>query len=380
MKWKTLPFHPILASAFCVASLSLWAQTAVGQSTDASKSWTSTTEPQVSVHVNPTRVTETHSQAGDRTVDTQSVEQFGTDGHFQPSYDVEKESVRVNATTLRTVVRTFGRDGGGHKTLTQVTEESRKSLPDGAEEIVRTTSIPDQYGHLPITQRETTSTRITGPDAQETKTTVFITDGSGGLAPSVQTVQHQTRASDHTIAVQKTTRLIDGAGKWQIHELKETTITENGNDRTTEERVSVPEYDGGKLSVISHTVAKDAEAGSGARQVSDETYSTYIPGSAPDGKLHLSQRATIVSRPQSNGSQLTEQQVEQPNFGDPNADLQLTGRTIEIVSTDSSGKLQTRTIQGRDGGGHMRVVSVDVRKSNQTRAVQVDTTPQNKPK
>jgi hypothetical protein len=379
MEWKAFfrpAFYAALVVLFCGASFYLWAQTADTQPSDASKSWTATTEPQVRVNVNPTRTTETHKETGNRTVDTQSVERLGPDGHFEPYFDTEKESIRVNATTVRTVVRTFGRDGGGQRTLTQVAEEERESLPAGGEKVVRTTSNPNMDGHLPIVQREVTDTQKTGPDVQETKTTVFLSDGSGGLTPRMQIRERQKHSSDHT-EVQKSTLLLDGAGNWQVHELKESTIRENGKDRTTEERVSRPGFDG-KLAVASHTVDKESETASGEKRDSVETYSTDIPGSAPDGNMHLSQRVTTVRRPHSDGGQATEQQLEQPNPGDPGAGLQLTTRTIDIVSTDASGRQQTRTIQVRDGSGNLGVVSVETRKSNQTHAVQVDTAPRDK--
>ena len=80
----------------------LWAQTSDPQTGDADKSWTATTESQ-SDNLNPTRTTESHTQSGNRTVDKQSVQRRGSDGHFEPFQDIEKESVQVNATTVRTV-------------------------------------------------------------------------------------------------------------------------------------------------------------------------------------------------------------------------------------------------------------------------------------
>ena len=374
------PFYATLVVASCVASFSLWAKTADNQATDAGKSWIATTEPQVSVDMNPTRVTETHTQAGNRIVDTQSVERLGRAGHFDPYFDIEKESIQVNATTIRTVVRTFGRDGAA-RTLHQVSEEVREELPGGRESVVRTVSIPEMDGHLLILQREVTNTQRTSPDVRETKTTIFSSDGRGEFAASTQIRERQRRTDDHTVELQKTTLLLDGGGYWQVHELKESTITENGKDRTTEERVSRPEYDGGKLSVVSDTIAKESETGPGERHTSVETYSTDstdIPGWA-DGKRHLSQRLTTVHRPHSDEGQATEEAVEQPDPGDPSAGLQVTRRTVEIESTDHSGTLQTRTIQVQDGAGNLKVVSAETRKSNQTNAVPGETTPRYKP-
>ena len=108
---------------FC-SSLALWAQTSDSQTGDANKSWTATTESQ-SDNVNPTRTIESHTQSGNRTLDKQSVQRRGSDGHFEPYQDIEKETVQVDATTVRTTTRTFGRDADGAKTLVQVTEEEK---------------------------------------------------------------------------------------------------------------------------------------------------------------------------------------------------------------------------------------------------------------
>jgi hypothetical protein len=377
MQWKSF-FKPVLYAIsivlFCVTSMYLWAQTADSQPTDASKSWTATTEPQVSAYVNPRRMTESHTQTDNRTVDAQNIERLGPDGRFEPYFDTEKESIRVNATSARTVVRTFGRDGGGQRALTQVTEEATESFPGGREKVVRTISTPDLDGHIPITQRDVTDTEKSGPDVRETKTTVFLSDGRGGLAPNLQIRERRTRIGDHRIEVQKTTLLPDGAGNWQVYELKESTITikEYAKGSTTEETVSRPAVDG-KLSVASYSIAKESENGPGGRQDSVETYSTDIPGLASDGNLHLSQRVTTVRRPHSDGGHATEQQLEQPNPWNPSAGLEVRMRTIEIVSRDAYGELQTRTVQLRDGSGNLKIISAETRKSNQNQAVQVST-------
>ena len=95
-----------------------------------------------------------------------------------------------------------------------------------------------------------------------------------------------------------------------------------------------------------------------------ETYSTDIPGSAPDGNLHLSQRVTTVNRAGSDGGQATEQQLERPNPGNPDAGLQVTTKTIDIVHPETFGTQETRTIQVRNVNGSFEIVSVDTRQSD----------------
>jgi hypothetical protein len=273
---------------------SLCAQTSDTQSSDANKSWTATTESQT-FNTNPTRAIEAHRQSGNRTMDSQSVERLGLDGHYEPYFDTEKESVQVSPPTTRTVVRTFSRDASGQKTLTQVKEEERETLSGGNEKMVRITSNSD------------------------------------------------------------------------------------GNERTTEERISRPGSDD-KLSVVSYTLGKESKTSSGEKRNAVETYSTDIPGSTPDGKLHLSQRVSTVTRSRSDGGKQTDQQLEQPNPGDPNAGLRVTIKTVDIVQPGASGMRETHTIDVRDATDSFGVVPIDTRKSDKVQAVTVDISPEDKPK
>jgi hypothetical protein len=327
---------------------------------------------------NPTRTTESHRQSGKGTVDSQSVERLGADGHYEPYYDIETESVRVNDTITRTVERTFVRDGSGQKILTQVTEEEKQSLPAGDEKVVRTTSNADLGGNLQVVQREVADAKKTSPNVQEKKTTVFVSDGRGGMTPSIQIQEREKRGGEHTVETQKSTLLLDGAGNWQVNERKESTIEEDGKERTTDERVLRPGADG-KLALVSRTLGKESETAVGEKRNAVETYSTDIPGSAPDGNLHLSQRVTEVKRARSAGAQATEQQLEQLNLGDPSAGLQVTTKSLDIVQPDTSGTRETRTIEVRDASGSFGVVSFDTKKSDKVHAIDVDIAPQNKP-
>jgi hypothetical protein len=162
----------------------LWAQaqsqSGSGASSDETpKSWTAATQQQFPGSANPTRSSESHSEAGGRSVDNQSIERIGMDGRYEPYLDVQKETVKVDATTTRTVERTFGRDSDGRKTLVQVTEEEKRSLPGGEVKVVRTTSNPDANGGLQTVQREVQDTRQISPNVQETKTTLLMADSNG---------------------------------------------------------------------------------------------------------------------------------------------------------------------------------------------------------
>src|SRR5580658_10361958 len=120
----------LVFSSILLSSILLWAQAPGSPSEDVNTSSTDTIQPQYS-NVNPTRTTESHTHSGNRTEDNRSVQRLGADGQFEPYQDIETTTVQVNATTVRTTTRTFGRDSDGAKTLVQVTEEERRSLPGG---------------------------------------------------------------------------------------------------------------------------------------------------------------------------------------------------------------------------------------------------------
>jgi hypothetical protein len=367
----------VTISAFLCFGLPLWAQTPDSQTADGNKSWTSTTESQ-SDNVNPTRTTESHSQSGNRTVDTQSVQRRGLDGSFEPYQDVEKESVQVNAGTVRTVTRTYGW-ANGKRTLLQVIEEEKQGLPGDESKVVRATSSPDVNGNLQLVQREIEETKKTGNDAEETKTTVMRPNVNGGLAPAMQVQERRTRGANDTVESKKTTLFPDGSGNWQVSETRQATTRQEGKSSSSEERVSRVDSDG-KLREVSRSVSKASEGASGEKRNTVESYSVDVPGAARDGSLHLIERATTTQRTNSTGEQITEQQVEQSKPGDPSAGLRITTLTTDTVRPKDSGAQATRTVQVRDVNGSLGVVFVGTTKSDDVHAVQVQIAPSEKPK
>jgi hypothetical protein len=374
---------PIMLARFTVAILlfyplvtSLDAQTSDAQANE-SESWTKTTESHTA-NMNPTRTTESHQKSANGTMDHQTVERLGPDGHYEPYYDVERESVQVNGTTTRTIERTFDRDASGQKILTQVTEEEKQRLPAGGEKVVRTMSNADLDGRLRVAEREVTDTKKVDQEVQEKNTTVFLSDGQGGMAPSMQIHQREKRSPDHTVEVQTSTLLPDGSGQWQVRERKESTIKEVGKERTTQEQVFREGIDG-KLAPVSRTRGKESETAPGETKNTIETYSPDVSGSAY-GNLQLSQRVTVVKRAGSDGAQTTEKRIEQRNMGEPAAGLQVTTKTLDTVQSTSSGTQKTTSIEARDVSGSFTVVSFDTQKSDNVHAVEVEIAPQNKKK
>ena len=271
-------------------------------------------------------------------------------------------------------MRTYGTDVNGQRSLIQLTDEKTQNLGNEKGKVLRTTSNRDLNGNLQVVQVEAAETRKTGPDSQETKTTVYL-NGSGN--PAWQTNELQKRSADGSVDVKNATMLPDGNGGWHVAETTESTIREDGKNRSIEDRVSRRDYDG-RLSQFSRTVAHESQA-SGQKTSTVETYSLDVPGLARDSGLHLSQRVNTIEKTDSDGK-TTEQQVEQPDPGDPNGGLNVMTKTIDIVTSGASGIQETRTINMRDPSGTFSTISVDTRKSDQVPAIQVQIAPPDKPK
>jgi hypothetical protein len=370
-----------IGAYFC-SSLALWAQTSDSPTGDATNSWTATTETQ-SGDMNPRRTVESHTQSGNRTLDKQSLRRRGPDGQFEAYQDVEKETVQLDATSVRTITRTFGRDANGAKTLMQVTEEEKHTLPGGDSNVVRTISNSDGNGKLQLIQRQIEETKKTSQDVEETKTTMMLPSANGGLAAAIKVQERRQRGANDTVESQKTTLLPDGAGNWQVSEIRQATTRQEGTgkseDRSTEERISRRDAEG-KLGEVSRSASNETESASGEKRDTVETYSTNVPGSAGDGSLHLVERAITAQRTSSTGQQITEQKVERPVPGDPGSALQVTILTTDAVRPGPSGAQATRTVQERDANSNLGVVFVDTTKSDNIHAIQVQIAPPEKSK
>src|SRR6202162_1369122 len=231
----------VVIGAYCFCP-SVFAQTSDSQTgEEPTKSWTATTDLKSDDLIPqrmPVRISESHSQNGNRTLDKRSVEMRGSDGRFDPYQDIERETLQVDATVVRATTRTFGKDANGRKALVQVTEEEKHPLPGDDSNIVRVTYNPDLNGRLQPVQREIVETKKIGKDREETNTTVMLPNINGGLAPAFKTHELRKRAANDTVETEKTTWLPDVNGKWQLSEIRRNIATEGAKDRSIEESVS----------------------------------------------------------------------------------------------------------------------------------------------
>jgi len=109
----------LMIGGLCCCALSLLAQTSDSIMTDQrNNSWTATTDlksDDLGAQRIPGRIIESHSQNGNRTIDERSIQIQGAEGHLEPYQEIETETLQVDANTVRTITRTFARDGNGRK-------------------------------------------------------------------------------------------------------------------------------------------------------------------------------------------------------------------------------------------------------------------------
>ena len=141
---------------------------------------------------------------------------LGPNGDYQPYMDTETETIAVDVNTTRTLVRTYSYDANKRRYLAQLTEQDAQTSASGNSQLVRTISNPDANGNLQVVRREVAGTKQTSPNTQEVQTTTYLADGNGALTPTLQTRELQTRASDHTVEVNKTTLSPNADGAWTV--------------------------------------------------------------------------------------------------------------------------------------------------------------------
>ncbi|MGC2476152.1 MAG: hypothetical protein WA485_17570 [Candidatus Sulfotelmatobacter sp.] len=280
----------------------------------------------------------------------------------------------MDATTVRTTMRTFGRDVNGAKSLIQVTEEEKHTLPGSGSNLQRITLNPDVNGRLQPVQRETVETKVISKDVEETNTTVMLTSINGGLAPAFKTHELRKRGANDTVETEKTTWIPDINGKWQLSEIRQNTATQEAEDRKIEERVFRPDAEG-KLGQVSRVVSQESEITSEEKRVVVETYSIDVPGTTRDGSLHLLERKTSTGRSSSTGGRITEEEVEQTNPGDPGAGLRISVLVDGRIVPGPSGEQSTVTIRARDSNEKFGIVSVDTTKSDWVPTIEIQQTP-----
>ena len=339
-----------------VGALVMWVAATVlveGQAAapNADQSWTENTQSD-SNNGSPSRTTESHIKSGNRTVDKKTVEVLGPDGRYQPYFVVETEQIQESPTLTRSITRTYNPGPNGGEELTQITEAETHNSGDRAR-TVQTTSKADYDGNLHVTEREITAT-TKGSDSQKTQTTIYVPSISGDLAPSMQVNEQQRNGAGGNMEVKKETLLRDAYGAWQVYEVREQTVKGDAQNRTSDDRVSRRDFDG-NVSPASEVITTEKNVNGELRSTS-QTYSLDVPGSTRDQTLRPLQSSTTV-RTKESGRTVTEQQIVQPDPGEP--DLNFSVKTTDIIVTGNSGKEETIKVTAQYPDGSPSVVLLE---------------------
>lgn len=323
----------------------------------------------------PTRTQDKLTTSGDTSTETHVTQRQSINGGYEPYEESQKQTVKVDANTTKTVEKRFGKGPGGEKVLLQVIEQETRTSPTG-QSVTRTVFNPDVNGALSVTRREVEKTTRTGPDKQEKSSTLLLPDANGGFSPTLKT--HEVDTLDSKGNVTQYTKSVSAPGDnggWRTTEMTQGTAKSDGNQVTKEERVFRPNTDG-QLTLAERKVTKETKDSNGDQRTVQETYSTMLGGAQPysDGGLHLDKRVVEVQKRDASGKEIREQQVEQRSPAAEGGGLQTTQKTIDIVRPASEGVTkESRSIQASDGNGGLQNVWVYTKTTEKAPAVTVDT-------
>jgi hypothetical protein len=363
---KFLLMRLLLSVALC-AGMAVCALAHNSQQSASDESWTATTDISLA-NGNPARTTESHTKCGNRTLDKKKIEVLGINGRYEPFSESETETVQIDVMTIRTVVRNYNWDGNGRRKLAQLTEEESRTTASGETRTERKTSNSDLNGNFQVVQREIVSTRKISPDVEETKSAVYRADSYGGLSQVLETNELKTHNADGSVAVKRTNRIPDGNGSWKVSDETKTTITDDGKNRTTDERFSATDLEG-RLYETSRKVSKEGETATGEKKRTEEIYSHVSAAGYFDSSMHLNERVTTIQRKDADG-ETSEEQIEQPSAGNPSDGPKIVARAKSVVQHAAAGMESKKTAEARDVNGRFNATSVETRQSTQAPAVQ----------
>lgn len=295
----------------------------------------------------PSRITETRSPDGNTR--TQVIESPDIDGRYRPLLEREEETIQVDAQTKRVVVREYGRNPDGSRSLLRSSEAETRTLPGGVERTTRSTSRPDVNGRLQAVERTVEESTETGPDTREVKKTVLMPDVNGAFS-AVERVHQVERKEGGVTEVTATHSRPDAGGRWGTYEVRKQTMqqTDEGG-KVSDERVFRRDLND-RESLHERTVTRTSKDVFGDERTVQETYSRTNSGAnvAEGSRPPLTQRTMTVTTTQPDGSQRVVESVASRDPANPGS-LRTTGQSREISTADGGGRKSERTVKIGDG-------------------------------
>ena len=299
----------------------------------------------------PSRVTETRSQDGNRKSRTQVTEAPGLDGRYQPVLEREEEVVEVDGQTTRTVVKEFGRNPDGSRSLLRQTEQETHKLSGGRERTTRSISRPDVNGRIQAVERAVEESTETGPDTRETSRTVLLPDVNGNFTAAERVHQVEQRKEGGSAEVTTSSSRPDANGRWGTAEVRKRTVAQESDGSESAEESVLRRDLNDRESLSERTVTRKWKDASGHEQEVKETYSKANSGAnVPEGdRLPLAQRTMSVTVTQADGSQRAVQSVEQRDPGNASNGLRVTGQALGTSRPNAGGRESQQTVRIQDG-------------------------------
>ncbi|HSA93385.1 MAG TPA: hypothetical protein VLE48_10270, partial [Terriglobales bacterium] len=300
----------------------------------------------------PSRVTETRSQDGKTR--TQVIESPDIEGRYRPLLEREEETIQVDAQTTRVVVKEYGRNPDGSRSLLRSSEAETRTLPGGVERTTRSTSRPDVNGRLQAVERTVEVSTETGPDTREVKKTVLMPDVNGAFS-AVERVHQVERKEGGITEVTATHSRPDAGGRWGTYEVRKQTMEETGEGgKLSDERVFRRDLND-RESLHERTVTRTSKDAFGDERTVQETFSRANSGAnvAEGSRPPLTQRAMTVTTTQPDGSQRVVESVAQSDPANPGS-LHTTGQSLQISTADAAGKQSHRTVRMDDANGGLK--------------------------
>jgi hypothetical protein len=288
------------------------------------------------------------------------LETLEVDGRYQPSVEMEQETIQVNAQTTRVVRRLFARDADGRRKLIELTQEGQQSLGGDKQRVVRTTFKPTLDGHMQVTREEIQETSRLSPQTTQTETSILQPDINGGFTAVEKVSEIEEQKGPGVMETKRTQLLPDGNGRWETYQSVERVVRSQDGEVRAEEQVYRRDANR-QLSLAERTVSRERKDAAGAEQQVTEVYSSNIAGTTRegDGRLQLDRRVRITRSSRPDGSQQTVQELEQRSLVAPNEGLQGTERVVEwLRPAGAAGTEMKKSVQARDSSGRYRTFIV----------------------
>jgi hypothetical protein len=297
----------------------------------------------------------TREEAPDRTLETWVVEATSVNGGFDALLEVEEETLRIDEFTSQITRQEFTTDSDGRRVLLQTVRENRIESADGDVDVERDISEPDANGRLQLTRQERETTRP-GPDGRFDTEIQVSRPGinSNALVPTERVLETGRSDAEGRVLEADRTSYSDptGRGNWEALERRITT-----NEYADEEFSSVEnvyrQNATGELTLNEQIVSREWTDDAGRGQVTQDTYSTDIPGQRTLRDPRLLRQVAVTRTDGASGGWEISREVRESRQGR----FRVVERETETARATGGGGIDIeRVVERLDANGRMTPV------------------------